>query len=90
MCRFSAPYSLIVIARLGYGVLGLAATKVAMEIIPSFMMIKPLDVLLPSPRRLTEEISLSRIFTDHQEPIAILMTVLAHYEAGIMASIHVF
>lgn len=64
---FSAPDSLVAISRLGYGVLGLAATKVAMEIIPGFMIIKALDKLLPSPRRLTKEVSLGRILSDTQE-----------------------
>lgn len=84
---FSAPDSLVAISRLGYGVLGLAATKVAMEIIPGFMIIKALDKLLPSPRRLTKEVSLGRILSDTQEWLAPLITIGAQYEAGIVGSV---
>ena len=96
--RFSAPYSLIHIFRLGYGMLGLTITTVTIEIVFSLVSIKALDQLLPSLGRLTEKVSLSRLFRESKEGRAFLVTIclvcLTNHEAGIMArhgcTIHVF
>lgn len=74
LCRFSAPYSLIHIFRLGNGMLGLTVATVTIEIVFSFVSIKALDQLLPSLGRLTEEVSLSRLFRDSKERRAFLIT----------------
>ena len=48
---FGAPYSLITIFRLSNGMLGLAATKVAMEVVIGFVTILAFDLLwFPNPR----------------------------------------